>query len=185
MKKVHELNTEELKKVFEVNSKLQEKVFDDMFESVNFWNGEYLECWQRGAIDYCIGWDRGTYFICKDKDLFIEGLEKAQHTFCFLADEYNKTIEYVKKLINRLNEFYYDLSEKNYDRLENRIDELIEELENACYKRFIIEYESCFDSDYQLDYFLDFYASERLDENFYINADFELFEHVEYIKKYA
>ena len=157
MKNFKDLNTEELTLVFENNSKLQEKVFDDMFDNAAFWCSEYLNCW-KGGIDYSIGWDRGTYFKCTDQNSFLDGLEKAQETFCFLADEYNKTIKYCR--------------------------ELIEELENACYKRFMGEYEYCFDSKNQLDYFLNFYADERMDEDFYIDENYLLYEHVEYIKSY-
>ena len=56
MKNFKDLNIEELKLVFENNSKLQEKVFDDMLDSAAFWCSEYLGCWKRGGIDYCIGW---------------------------------------------------------------------------------------------------------------------------------
>lgn len=185
MKKLHELNNEELKKVFEVNSKLQKKVFEDMFDNADFWNGEYLECWKNG-IDYSIGWDRGTYFKCTDREYFIDGLKKAQHEYCFLADKWNEKIDYVEHLINRLNNLVY-WDEINEDRLNNRIDELIEELENACYKRFLDEYEYCFEYESQLVHFLNFYVfdvSEKMDNDFYIDEDYKLFEHIEYEKQY-
>lgn len=184
MKNVKDLNTEELKLVFENNSKLQEKVFDDMFDNANFWNGEYLDCWNRKGIEYYIGWDRGTYFKSKDNELFIDGLKEVQRIYCFLADKYNKKIEYVEKLLNKLNYLYYNSSEENYNRLEMRIDELIEELETACYDRFMSEYEYCFDSKNQLDYFLNFYADERMNNDFYVDEEYILFEHVEYVKSY-
>ena len=177
MKHLNELNLEELRKVYENNNKLQEKVFEDMFDNAALWCSEYLNCW-KGGIDYSIGWDRGTYFKCTDQNSFLDGLEKAQETFGFLADKYNKTIKYCRELINKT--YYLSLTEKNWERLENRIDELIEELENACYKRFMDEYEYCFDSKNQLDYFLDFYVAERMDGDFYINDNYELFEHVEF-----
>ena len=184
MKNVKDLSTEELKLVFENNSKLQEKVFDDMFDAADFWNGEYLDCWKRDAINYSIGWDRGTYFKSKDNVLFIDGLKKAQRNHYFLDDKYNNKIEHVEKLLNKLDYLYYNSSEENYNRLETRIDELIEELENACYKRFMSEYEYCFDSKNQLDYFLNFYADERMDNDFYVDEEYTLFEHVEYVKSY-
>ena len=182
MKYLNELDREELIRVFENNSKLQEKIFDDMFDNAAFWCGEYLDCWNRTGIDYSIGWGRGTYFKCTDKNSFLAGLEKVQEWYCFLADEYDKTIKYCRKLINKT--YYLSLSETNLKRLENRIDELIEELENACYKRFMSEYEYCFDSKNQLDYFLEFYAAERMDGNFYIDENYSLYEHVEYVKSY-
>ena len=184
MKNVKDLNTEELKLVFENNSKLQEKVFDDMFDAADFWCGEYLNCWKRGAIDYSIGWDRGIYFKSRDDKLFIDGLKEAQHIYCFLADEYKKKIEYVENLLNRLEYVYYNSSEENYNRLETRVNELIEELENACYNRFMNEYEYCFDSKNQMEYFLDFYVDEKMDNNFYVDEEYTLFKHVEYVISY-
>ena len=185
MRKLNELNRKELVKVFENNSKLREKVFNDMFENADFWNGEYLDCWKRGAISYSIGWDRGTFFRILNEDLFLDGLEKAQKDFGFLADQYNETIKYCRELVERFDNISYNLSMENEERMRNRIDELLEELENACYKRFMEEYEYCFDTDNQKEYFIDFFSSERLDENFYINEDFELFEHVEFVRNYA
>lgn len=179
MKCLNELNSEELKLVFENNSNLQEKVFNDMFEDINYWNEEILSCWKGGAIDYCIGWDRGTYFKVKDRQEFIDGLKKAQKTFCFLADKWNEKINYAEHLINRLNNLVY-WDEVNEERLNNRIDELIEELKTACYNQFMSEYENCFDSENQLDYFLEFYSSERMDDSFYVDENYTLYEPYEY-----
>ena len=158
-------------------------VLNDMFDNAAFWCSEYLDCWKKG-IDYCIGWDRGTYFRILNEDDFLDGLEKAQKDYCFLADEYNETIEYCRKLVNRLDEIGYTLSIDNEDRLTNRKNELLEELENACYKRFMLEYETCFEKENQIEYFVEFYVDARLDNNFYVNEEFELFEHVEFVRKY-
>ena len=187
MKYLNELNLEELRKVYENNNGLQEKVFDDMFDNAAFWCSEYLDCWKRGGIDYCIGWDRGTYFKATNNEYFLDGLKKAQENYCFLSDSYNSTIKYVENLISRMENLDYNTT--NYDinceRLETRIEELIEELETACYKRFILEYEDCFNDEYQLDYFLSFYSSERMNDDFYINDNYELFEHVEFERSFA
>ena len=99
MRAFKELNQEELLKVFEVNSKLEEQVFNDMFDNAHFWNTEYLDSWN-GGIDYCIGYDRGTYFNCTDEELFLDGLKKAQEMYGFLADEYNPVIEYTDKILD-------------------------------------------------------------------------------------
>ena len=184
MRKFEELSMEELKLVFDHNSQLRDKVFDDMMDNAYFWCDEYLRCWKSG-IDYCIGWDRGTYFKCTKEADFLTGLQKAQRGYCLLEDSYNKTIEYTISLLGRLDDIYWTASEENYSRLENRIDELIEELEDACYKRFMDEYESCFNREYQLDYFLDFYHSERMDGEFFVDEEYNLMEHIEYTKCYA
>jgi hypothetical protein len=184
MKYLHELNLEELKEVYNKNQNLQEEVFDDMVETAAFWCSEYLACWNNRGINYCIGWDRGTYFKCTDREYFIEGLKSVQRMFGFLADEWNEKIKYIEKLLTKLDYLYYNSSAENYDRVEARIDELIKELEMACYKWLMSEYEDCFDNENQLDYFLNFFADERMDDSFYVDDDMELFEHVEYIKSY-
>ena len=92
MKTLNDLTVKELEIVLDKNSKLKEQVFDDMFDTANFWNSEYLSCWDRKGIDYCIGYDRGTYFKCEDEELFLYGLRKAQEDFGFLADEFNEVI---------------------------------------------------------------------------------------------
>lgn len=183
MKNITELTIAELTEVYNKNQKLQEGVFNDMIETAAFWCDEYLACWNNRGINYCIGWERGTYFKCTDREYFIEGLKSVQRMFGFLADEWNKKIEYVEHLIDRLDNLVY-WDEVNEERLSNRIDELIKELEMACYKRFMSEYEDCFDNENQLDYFLNFFADERMDDSFYVNDDMELFEHVEYMKSY-
>ena len=182
MKYLNELEREELIRVFENNSNLQEKVFDDMFNNAAFWCSEYLDCWKRGGIDYCIGWDRGTYFNAKDWRLFLEGLEEAQKTFCFLSDNYNPLIEKAWKLYNNYTYHAYDFSDLNYERIENRLTDIIETLESACYDRFMDEYKCCFDSKNQLEYFLEFYVAERMDGDFYIDENYSLYEHVEHVE---
>jgi hypothetical protein len=187
MRKLNTLNKEELLKVLKKNSKLEEKVFDDMFDNANYWNSEYLSCWKNKGVDYCIGYDRGTYFECTDKELFLDGLKVAQNNFGFLADKYNDIIVYVENLINKMNclNCYSNYYDNNYERLENRIDELIEELESECYKRFMEEYECCFNNDYKEDYFYEFYVDSRMDnEDFYVDDNYVLYEHIEYEKSY-
>lgn len=182
MKNIGELTIDELKKVFEVNDKLQDEVFDRMFDDAHYWNcKEYLPCWKSG-IDYCIGYDRGTFFRCTEADGFIDGLKIAQRTFCFLPDEANTRIEYVEHLIERRDNIVY-WDHDNIERIENRIDELCEELADDCFNRFMSEYEACFDNDNQLEYFID-YAADRYG-HCYIDNDFVMYEDVAYTKKYA
>lgn len=187
MRTLNDLTVNELEKVLENNSELRHEVFNDMFDAAHFWNMEYLDSWDNKGIDYAMGYDRSAYFMCKDEELFLDGLKKAQHDFCFLADEYNPVIEYVEKLMNRMDNLNYDSKyyDANYERLADRVTELINELEYECYKRFMSEYESCFDDDNVQDYFTGFYVYERMNlDDFYIDDDYALYEHIEYEKCY-
>lgn len=187
MRTLNDLSVKELEKVLDKNSELKKQVFDDMFDTAHFWNMEYLDSWENKGIDYAMGYSQGAYFHCKDEELFLDGLKKAQHDYCFLADEYNEVIEYAEKLMSRMENLDYDSKyyDNNYERLADRLTELINELEYECYKRFMEEYESCFNDDYKKDYFVDFYVNERMDmEDFYIDDDYVLYEHIEYEKCY-
>lgn len=185
MRQLKELNREELLKVYEYNEGLQEKVFDDMTESADFWLGEYLDCWERGAVDYSLDISGCyNYFTVTDFGKFLTGLQKAQDSFCFLSDKWNPVIAKAWQLYEKYTYNAYDFSDLNYERIENRLTELIESLETACYSRVRDEYDYCFNEKNQMDYFLDFYIDTRTDDNFYINEDFELLEHIEYEKSY-
>ena len=75
-----------------------------------------------------------------------------------------------------------DYDDKNYDRLENWLEEQTQEVIEAALEQF--NKMTQYDNKYILDYFLDFYAESRMDEDFYVNESGVLFEHVEYEKSY-
>lgn len=182
MKFIKDCTADELKQVFEANSKLQDEIFNRMFDDAHFLNcNDYLPCWSSG-IDYCIGYGRGAFFRCTDAAGFIDGLKTAQRTFCFLPDEANSRIEYVEHLIGRRdNIVYWDYD--NIEKIESRIDDLCEELAADCFKRFMSEYEACFDDDNQIEYFIEIGADDY--SECYIDDDFVMYEDVAYTKKYA
>ena len=185
MKYLHELNGNELCKVFDRNGKLQEAVYDRMYDNAHYWAMEKLDCWSRGAIDYRIGYDRGAYFRCTDRALFVSGLERLQDEYGFLSSEYDVTIAYTEKLLDRL-DIISVWDDKNYDRLVTRIDELIEELEDACFRQFMSEYEYCFETENQLEYFLDYGIEDVLPVgNYYVDDNYILYENVAYTRCYA
>lgn len=189
MRKLNTLNKEELLKVLNKNNKLREKVYDDMYDNADFWNSEYLASWNNQGIDYCIGYDRGAYFHCTDEEMFLDGLKKAQKDYCFLADEYNKTIESAEDIINQMDNLDCESKDydKNYEQLTEKLTELINELEHECYTRFMSEYEACFDDNYQEEYFIEFYLEARMNidnEDFYVDNNYILYEHIEYEKSY-
>ena len=196
-KKISELSNEELKKVFSRNSKLREAIQEDMSESAYTWVDEYTECFKnvpyygsdykvryRYSVDFSIS-GYGDHFNATNYEYFIAGLQVAQETFGLIEEKYLPIIERARQLIERMDEVKYELSDANYERLEKRIDELVDELEDAVLKRLSDEYESCYDEENQLDYFLDFYVSERMDDSFYVDMDtFILYEDVHYQKSY-
>lgn len=187
MKKLNELNREELRRVFDENKALRGIVFDHAAENADFWIGEYLDCFEYGALDYSLDVS-GYYnhFRVKNFTKFLDGLENAQKTYCFLADEYNEIIKKAAALNEKYqNEHYYNLSDLNYERIEKRLTELIESLEAACYDVIRAEYDACYNDKYLFEYFIDGYLDEMNTDNFYVDENYKLFEHVEYEKTYA
>lgn len=185
MKYLHELNDSELRKVFDNNGELQRAVYERMYDNADYFVTEKLDCWSRGAIDYRIGYDRGAYLRCTDRALFISGLERLQDEYGFLADKYNDTIAYTERLLDRLDVISV-WDDTNYERLVTRIDELIKELEDACFRQFMSEYEYCFETGNQLEYLLNYGIEDMLPAgNYYVDDNYILYENVAYTRCYA
>lgn len=183
MKYIRDCSREELKQVFNTNAKLREEIFDRMMNNASFWIDEYLRCWERGSINCEISSSCYSYFKSKDNTKFIDGLREAQRVFCFLADDMYDKIDYCDKLVHRLWLMEDILSEKNHRRLENRVDELVKELEDACVKRFSEEYDACYEEEYQLEEWLSCMSDEKAD--CYIDDDFKMYEIITIKKEYA
>lgn len=182
MKNACDLSDKEKMMIYEKNSAIREDVFDRMMDDAAFWCGEYLSSWDGiGGIDYEIGYDRGAYFRVTDECKFLYGLRNAQAEFGFLADEYTKTIDYCLELIDRRELIPWN-DEKNYDRITERINELIDDMESACFKRFMDEFEYCFDDQAQIDYYRDNY---EFTYDQYVDDDYILYEDIKYTKCYA
>ena len=183
MKYIRDCSREELEQVFNTNAKLREEIFDYLMESASTWVDEYLSCWDRRGIKYDLSGYGYSYFKSKDNFKFLAGLQEAQRVFCFLPDSMNDKIDYAQKLVNRLWEVEDTLSEANYERLSGRVDELIDELEDACLKRFKEEYDACCEEKYQLEEWLSYLSEEKSD--CYIDDRFKMYEIVITKKEYA
>lgn len=186
MKKyITDMTTEDLRRVFAANDQLQQDISDDMYDSEMYYAREILSCWSRSAIDYCIGYDDGCFFKwCAASD-FIKGLQEAQKNYGFLPDDANNTIDYVSRLLGRLNIPY--LSMEDEDRIIERVQGLCDDLAAECDKTFRAMFDACFDAAYAEDYFLDFYADERLEPDCYIetdDGDFILYEEIYKVKRH-
>ena len=184
MKKLSELTTDELKKVYKNNQKLQDDVFDALLEDVNFWVGQYLNNFERGAIDYSFSADGYRDFLTvKSVDLFIEGLSISEAMFSWLPD-YAEKIIYLSALVDRYNEVGYTLSIDNDDRLQDRIDELADGLRIELFNAVRREYNDCFDAENAINYFIEFYSVECMDNTYYVDDNYILYQHIEYEKCY-
>ena len=184
MKKLSELTTEELKKVYKNNQKIQDDVFDALVESANFWVGDYLENFEKGAINYSFSVDGyGDFLTVKNIDLFVEGLGISEAMFMWLPD-YAEKIERLSELVDRYNTVGYTLSIDDENRLQDRIDELSDGLRIELFNAVRREYDACCAAENLINYFIDYYVNECMNDTYYIDDNYILYQHIEYEKCY-
>lgn len=181
MKEFEILTPEELKKVFDNNKKLQDDIFNAAQENASYFISEYLECFERGALEYNIGYP-GDYIRVKNQDKFIQGLKQLQKDYCYLSEDDEKTMLYADRLIDKYDNLpYYD--DKNAARLEARIEELTIILQDNFLRLLVNEYNYYYDTNNLCDYFIECF-SENLTGEYYIDDNYILYQHIEYEKCY-
>lgn len=204
---IKEMNNEQLTEVLNANSKLEDRVLEDMLESEMFWIGEQLDYIRSSMKDWSIGPDSRSYIKVGDSEAFIEGLVEMDESVPLFSDK-DKVIIYTTKekfehyqLMTEpyegdyedeegeLDEEAYNKAWEQWDNAEEEIEELVQELADEVVHQMVKRLDYCYSSESRLDYFLEFYAQERLDENYYIDTTntanpYELFQDVAYTKSY-
>lgn len=157
-KKLIDLDTDELRLVWDNNKGVRERVFDYAMDSACFWVDDYLHGLPCGAADYSIG-GQGDYFTAKDPAGFLEWLKDVQRFYCLLPENGDWSpwplIEKAEFLHHRMDELYYDLSDENYNRMEARRDEILEELSDKVQEVLSGEYEQFYDDENCFWYFVE------------------------------
>ncbi len=141
MKKyIVDMTCEELREVWENNSKLRAEVWEDAISDVDFWISEYLHGIGRAA-DYEIGTYGHNYMTVKNIPDFLEWVKSCNRSFgifydlerdkpgnvvalCENADELHERLDY--GVYSKRDGCYYDLSDDDAERVENRLDEILE-----------------------------------------------------------
>lgn len=177
--KLSEMTYEQLVELFNNNKSIRDKAFDRAMDNAQFWCGEYLDCFNRDAISYSIGYDRGAYFRIDNRYGFLDGLEKLQKNYGFLKDEYTSKIDELRKMLDRYN--YDDMSDEEYNVLEEKLDEEFDELEEKTFKRLMSEYEAAFEEDTQISTFVSCMVDE-LEADDYIAEGYKLVREVHYME---
>lgn len=180
MKNFEQLTLEELNIVFNKNEKLQNIVLEAAQEDINFWISEYMNCFECGTIKYNIGYP-GNYIVIQDGRKFIEGLFKLQTNFCYLSEEGEKALKYCDVLIDKYDNL--SLSCDNSDMINSRIDEIMNDLKNEFLENLVNEYNYYNDFKNLSEYFKEFY-SDTMNDNYYVDDDYILYQHIEYEKCY-
>lgn len=156
MKKyIEDMTREELREVWENNSKLREEVFQDAISDIDFWISEYLQGIGRAA-DYSIGTYGHNYMTVKNIPEFLEWVQACNNSFEIFYDLERDKPETVAKLCEKAEELheklnygvyskrdgcYYDLSDDDAERVENRLDEILELFTDAFLDRCRREYD--------------------------------------------
>ena len=185
IKHISELSIEELKKVFDKNEKLRYDVKNDMVKNEMFWIEEQMDYLRDSLSSWSIGQcNRNQHITVKNPSDFIYNLAELQKSVPVLPIEYD---DYIKEAIDLVEKYRsVDMYSNEYDELEERIEKIANELADAVknqYTKILDDY--CLDDKYAKEHFIEFYVDNRMDDTFYINDDYELFESVSYVKSYA
>lgn len=164
MKYIHELTDNEKRELIENNNALANMVYDDMIENETYFITEQLNYIAPGLRDYSIGAYNRNIIIVSDALKFLDGLETLQKNYCTLPDELTPEI---KRVLAARDRFYLmSYNNKNYDMLDAWIDKKAQYFADC-----ITDYFSrCLEPsrDDMIEYFIEFYADERMDETYYI-----------------
>ena len=165
MKYIHELTDNEKRELIETNGALANMVYDDMIENEMYFISEQLDYIRAGLRDYSIGAYNNNIIIVSDALKFLDGLETLQKNYCTVPDELTPEINRVLAARDRF--YLMSYNNKNYDALNAWIDEKAQYFADcitACFS-------SCLDPSRadMIEYFIEFYADERMDDTFYID----------------
>lgn len=165
MKYIHQLTDDEKRELIENNSALANMVYDDMTENEMRFISEQLDYIRAGLRDYSIGSYNYNYITVGNSVKFLDGLEELQKNYCTVPDDMQPEIDRVLEARNRL--YLMSYNNKNYDILNAWIDEKAQYFADCITDYF----SSCLDPSRadMIEYFIEFYANERMDDSFYIN----------------
>lgn len=165
MKYINELTDNEKRALIENNTALQNMVYDDMIESEMDFITEQIHYIAPGLRDYSVGSYSYNYLTVGNSVKFLDGLETLQKNYCTLPDDMNDEI---KRVLEARERFYcMSYNNKNYDALDAWIDKKAQYFADC----ITVYFSSCLDPtrDDMINYFIEFYADERMDESYYIN----------------
>ena len=165
MKFIYQLTDNEKRELIENNSELQNMVYDDMIKSEMDFINEQLSYIAPGLRKYQIGSCCNNYITVGNSVKFFDGLEKLQNDYCTLPDDMQPEIDRVLAARERF--YFMDYNNKNYDELDAWIDKKAQYFADRICDYFCACLELTFDD--AKEYFIEFYADERMDETYYIN----------------
>ena len=164
MKYIHELTDNEKRELIKNNSALQNMVYDDMNDNECDFISEQLNYIAPGLRDYSIGSYNYNYITVGNSVKFLDGLEQLQKIYRTLPDDMQPEIDRVLAARERF--YLMSYNNKNYDALDAWIDKKAQYFADCITNYF----SSCLDPshDDMVEYFVEFYADERMDETYYL-----------------
>lgn len=165
MKYIYELTDNEKRELLENNAALQNMVYDDMIENEMCFISEQLNYIAPGLRDYSIGAYNHNYITVGNSIKFLDGLEQLQKNYCTLPDDMHDEI---KRVLDARERFYLmSYNNENYDMLDAWIDKKAQHFADCITDYF----SSCLEPTRadMIEYFIEFYADERMDDSFYID----------------
>jgi hypothetical protein len=165
MKYIHELTEAEKRALIENNGALANMVYNDMIENETDFISEQLDYIRAGLRDYSIGAYNRNIIIVSDALKFLDGLDQLQKNYCTLPDDMQPEIDRVLEARDRY--LYNDMSYNNYYMLSDWLDKKAQYFADCITDYF----SSCLEPTRadMIEYFIDFYADERMDNSFYID----------------
>jgi hypothetical protein len=164
MRKLNELDPQELENLFAVNEKLRSIASERAQENADFWVSEYLTGFRNlRGVDYNIGYP-ANYMTVRNtayKD-FLDAAKEAQENFGLFEEETANRIERALARVEIYDDAtygYYDMSSANFTRLEKWMDEQVETIAAELAARLETEYEYAYTDDAARD-FLEFIVDE-------------------------
>lgn len=171
-----------LKNILSINNKLAQDVEADFIECEMYYINEIMDEIRGACFDWSIGFYNHNYIQINDGGAFLDGLENIQNKFGLFSDTDAEILAHAQELNNRL--YWFDTDNKQYENLENKVNSLIEELEDIFIKN--INLMTDVDVDALEDYFINCYIDIINANKYFYNVDtLELFEEIHYIKSYA
>ena len=169
IKRISELNNDELRKVFQENEKLQDEVEEYMTDGEMHYISDNLNKFRKYLSDWNIGFYNQNYIQVKDgyESEFIQGVFDARNDYGFLSDEEFEKWQSV--------DFW--VFDEDFEKDSSYLDEnLFNEFVQVVLNRFN-EMTDIYNYDIE-GYFVEFYSDAVMnDDDFYIDYEtFELFE---------
>jgi hypothetical protein len=180
---IEEMDRDQLEAVFNANQGLRQAITDDMIDTEMMWISDQIDFIRKSLSDWSIGINQHNYITVKDHDGFLDGMLKMDNSVPAFTDKEAEELHAVIALRDEVNST--NVYEDGFDELVEQLDTATEDLAGSLADNFTRRLEHCYGREAQFDYFLDFYAEERLDGTEYIQDDtFILYEDISYTKSF-